>query len=373
VITVPFLDLALGHAEVAGELEAAAGRVLGSGQYIRGPEVEAFEREFADYCAVAGAVGVASGLDALLLALLASGVGEGDEVLVPAHTSIATWLAITHAGARPVPIEPDPDTMLIDPGRVESAIGPRTVAIMPVHLYGMPADMAALTRIASEHGLRLIEDASQAHGARLLGRRVGSLSDVAAFSLYPTKNLGAVGDAGIVVSDDIELLDTIRVLANYGEHRRLHSEVRGRNSRLDELQAALLRVKLTSLDRWNDARRARADQYLDELAGCAEIQLPAIAPGAFPVWHQFVVRVANRDRVRSELARHGVQTLVHYPVAPHRSGAYASDYPDPLPITEQLTTSVISLPIAPPLTEAQTARVGEALLKILTRCPSPVL
>ncbi|HWF72977.1 MAG TPA: DegT/DnrJ/EryC1/StrS family aminotransferase [Solirubrobacteraceae bacterium] len=359
---VPVNDLAAAHSDLADELEAAVRRVLRSGSYIRGPEVERFEHDFARYCGVAGAVGVASGLDALMLTLEGLGIGAGDEVLVSAHTSIATWLAITHAGARPVPVEPDPRTMLIDPARVESAIGPRTAAIIAVHLYGTPADMDALAAIAERHRLRVIEDASQAHGARLRGRPVGSLSVAGAFSLYPTKNLGAIGDAGIVVSGDPELLDRIRMLSNYGERERHRSELRGRNSRLDELQAALLSVKLEKLEAGNARRRSRAEQYLRELSGCPGVEVPRVPEYALGVWHQFVVRVAERDRVREVLARRGIDTLVHYPVPPHRSPAYASDYPDPLPITEELAGSVLSLPISPQLSEEACARVCEELL-----------
>ncbi len=359
---VPFLDLAAAHFELADELEQATQRVLRSGWYVRGPEVERFEGQFAEYCGVAGAVGVGNGLEALLITLRAMDIGRGDEVIVSAHTSIATWLAITHAGAKPVPVEPDPHTMMIDPARIEESIGPRTAALLPVHLYGMPADMDAVSTIARQHRLRLIEDASQAHGTRLGERRVGSLSDAAAFSLYPTKNLGAAGDAGIVVSDDAELLGRVRMLANYGERRRHHSELRGYNSRLDELQAALLGVKLKRLDDWNALRRARAEQYFHELKQCVGLKLPAMTGRALPVWHQFVIRVDGRDTIREDLTRLGVQTLVHYPIPPHRSAAYAPDYPEPLPITEQLAASVLSLPISPHLSEAACARVCEALM-----------
>jgi dTDP-3-amino-3,4,6-trideoxy-alpha-D-glucose transaminase len=297
----------------------------------------------------------------LELTLLALGIGAGDEVIVSAHTSIATWLAITHAGARPVPAEPDEPTMQIDPRAVADAIGPRTAAIIPVHLYGMPADIEALTALARAKGLALLEDASQAHGARLNGRSVGSFGDAAAFSLYPTKNLGAVGDAGVVVSNDAELLERVRMLANYGERRRHESELRGHNSRLDELQAAVLRVKLSRLDAWNEARRARAEQYLRALEISPGVIIPGVTEGALPVWHQFVVRVPAREAVREELARRGVETLVHYPIPPHRSPAYASDYPRALPITERLAASVLSLPISPQLDEDACEYVARAL------------
>ncbi len=364
---VPFLDLADLHTELIGELEEAMGAVLRSGWYVRGRELEAFEDEFAQYCGVPGAVGVANGLDALELALRALDIGPGDEVIVPAHTYIATWLAVTHVGARPVPVEPDPTTMQIDPARVSDAIGPRTAAILPVHLYGIPADVEELSALARRHGLALVEDASQAHGARLGGRAVGSFGNAAAFSLYPTKNLGAVGDAGIVVSADPHLLERVRMLGNYGERRRNEHELLGRNSRLDELQAALLRVKLRRLDSWNSSRRSRAELYMRGLETCPRTVLPGVTAGALPVWHQFVVRVSERDAVRQELAERGVETLVHYPVACHRAPAYAAQYPETLPIAEQLAASVLSLPISPRLSDEACGYVCDALTDVMTR------
>lgn len=362
-MTVTFLDLEPAHAGIQRELEDAARRVLRSGRYILGPELERFEAAFASYCGVTAAVGVGNGLEALQLALEASGIGPGDEVIVSAHTSIATWLAISHTGARPVPVEPDPRTMQIDPARVEASISPRSAAIVPVHLYGMPAEMDALTGIARSHRLAVIADASQAHGARLRGRSVGSLGDAVAFSLYPTKNLGALGDAGIVVSNDLGLIERVRMLRNYGERRRHLSELRGYNSRLDELQAALLLVKLSQLDSWNEKRRGLAERYLEQLEDTAVTALPGYTEGAQPVWHQFVVRVSDRDRVRQTLAALGVETLVHYPTAPHQTPAYASEGYGPLPITEQLVESVLSLPISPLMSDADCASVCEALAK----------
>ncbi len=359
---VAFLDLGAAHAELAVEFEAAFSRVLRSGQYLRGPEVELFEQEFAMYCGRRAGVGVGSGSQALQLTLEAIGIGRGDEVLVSAHTSIATWLAISHTGAEPVPIEPDQHTMVMDTARVEEAIGPRTAAILPVHLYGMPVDMDALAPIARKHGLALVEDASQAHGARLRGRPLGELSDAAAYSLYPTKNLGALGDAGIVVSDDPALVEKVRMLGNYGERQRYQSELRGHNSRLDEIQAALLRIKLARLEEWNERRRSRAEQYFELLAGLPGLVLPGVTDGALPVWHQFVVRVGGRDLLRDRLARRGIETLVHYPTPPHRSVAYASDYQDRLPLTEDFAASVLSLPISPQLSATDCARVCEAVI-----------
>jgi dTDP-4-amino-4,6-dideoxygalactose transaminase len=361
VTGVPFLDLAALHAELRDELQMAMERVLRSGWYLVGREVAAFEAEFASLCEVDGAVGVGNGLEALELTLLGLGIGGGDEVIVSAHTAIATWLAISHAGARPVPVEPHPATMQIDPAGVESAIGPRTAAIVPVHLYGMPAEMERLSAIARRRGLALVEDASQAHGSRIAGRPVGSWGEAGAFSLYPTKNLGALGDAGIVVSSDRSLLDRVRMLANYGERQRHDSEVRGYNSRLDELQAAALRVKLRWLERWNGLRRNRAETYLRELGQISQVVLPETTAGALPVWHQFVVRVAERDAVREKLASRGIECLVHYPTPPHRSRAYAADYLEPLPVTEHLAASVLSLPISPPLGDDACRRVCQAV------------
>jgi dTDP-3-amino-3,4,6-trideoxy-alpha-D-glucose transaminase len=361
VTAVRFLDLAALHSELSSELQEAMSRVVRSGSYIRGPEVEAFETEFACYCEMEGAVSVGNGLEALELALLALGIGAGDEVIVSAHTSIATWLAITHTGAKPVPVEPATGTMQIDPAGVVDAIGPHTAAVVPVHLYGMPARIDELAKIARRHRLALIEDASQAHGARLGGRPVGSYGDAAAFSLYPTKNLGAIGDGGIVVSADQNVLERVRMLGNYGERRRHESQLLGYNSRLDELQAAILRVKLRRLDAWNQARRDQAGRYIGALKDAPGVILPGTTPNALPVWHQFVVRVSQRDLVREHLQRLGVETLVHYPIPPHCSRAYAGHYPSPLPTTERLAASVLSLPISPRLQAEECTYVSEAL------------
>ena len=345
---VPFLDLAAAYSELAAELDAAALRVLGSGRYILGPEVDAFEREFAAYCGARHCVGVGSGLDALALILRGLGIGAGDEVIVPGNTYIATWLAVSHVGATPVPVEPLPATHQIDPALVGDRIGPRTRAIIAVHLYGIPADMEALRSAALSAGVALIEDAAQAHGARQHGRRCGSLADAAAFSFYPGKNLGAHGDGGAVTTDDDELADRIRVLRNYGSRVKYEHEVKGWNSRLDELQAALLRVRLRRLDEWNARRVATAEHYTRELARAApELDLPVVTAASDPVWHQYVVGCPDRTRVVDALAARGVETLIHYPVPPHRSGAYAGEAWPPLPLTERLAERVLSLPVGP--------------------------
>ena len=359
---VPFSDLGAGYAEVRIELDAAWQRVLASGRLVLGPEVDAFEAEFAEYCGAAHCVGVGNGLDALTLILRALGIGPGDEVIVPAYTYIATWLAVTHAGAIPVPIEPDSRTFNLDPARIESAITSRTRAIMPVHLYGQPADMEPIARLAARHGLALVEDAAQAHGARCRGRRVGTLGIAAGFSFYPTKNLGALGDAGAVVTDDAALAGRVRRLRNYGSIEKHRHELMGVNSRLDELQAALLRVKLRMLDAWNTRRQIAAQRYGTLLAG-AGVGLPAIPPWADAVWHLFVVRSTERDRLRRKLDDAGIETMIHYPTPPHLQPAYAKLglAEGSLPISEHLHREVLSLPMWPQISEAQQIRVAEVL------------
>ena len=359
---VPFLDLGAATAEIRVELDTALGRVLASGRYILGPEVEAFEREFASFAGTAYCVGVGNGLDAIELALRALDVGTGDEVIVPSNTYIATWLAVTRLGALVVPVEPDPETYNLDPGRVEAAITPRTRAIIAVHLYGQPADMDPLLEVARTRGLRVVEDAAQAHGARYQGRPVGSLGDAAAWSFYPTKNLGALGDGGAVTTNDTDVADRVRPLRNYGSRTRYANEIRGVNSRLDELQAAMLRVKLPLLNEWNQRRRRVAARYLDDLRGTA-LRLPFTPLGVDPVWHLFVVRSDARDRLQEHLAKRDVQTLIHYPIPPHRQAAYADlGYPvGAFPIAERIHRECLSLPIGPHLTEGQVGDVIDAV------------
>jgi len=343
---LPFLDLASLHAGLEDELTAAFHRVLRSGRYILSEEVEAFEEEFASYCGARYCVGVGSGLDALHLILRACGIGPGDEVIVPANTFIATWLAVSHAGAIPVPVEPDPRTYNIDPARIPGAITGRTKAIIAVHLFGQPADMDPIVEIARLHRLVVIEDAAQAHGAKYKGRRAGSLGDAAAFSFYPAKNLGALGDGGAVVTDDAALADRVRILRNYGSREKYVHEVKGFNSRLDPLQAALLRVKLKYLDLWNARRGAVAAAYTRGLAPLSPpLILPAVHPDAEPVWHQYVIRCAERDSLRTHLARCGIETLVHYPIPPHCQQAYRDRRGARLPAAEDLAATSLSLPI----------------------------
>ncbi|MCC6303309.1 MAG: DegT/DnrJ/EryC1/StrS family aminotransferase [Gammaproteobacteria bacterium] len=359
---IPFLDLKAAHAELRDELRSAFERVLDSGRYILGGEVERFEEEFAEYCAARYCVGVGNGLDALHLILRAYGIGAGDEVIVPSNTYIATWLAVSHAGATPVAVEPDERTYNLDPRRVEAAITERTKAVIAVHLYGQPADMDAIRAIAARHRVKVIEDAAQAHGARYKGRRTGSLADAAGFSFYPGKNLGALGDGGAVTTSDADLAERVRMLRNYGSRVTYHHEAAGFNSRLDELQAAFLRVKLSRLEDWSERRRHLAAAYLDELDGTG-LGLPFVPQWASPVWHLFVVRTGARESLRSRLAARGIGTLVHYPVPPHLQPAYAhlNMGPGTLPVSEALHREVMSLPLAAHVDMAALRRVTLAV------------
>ena len=348
------------------ELDAAAARVLRSGWYILGEEVDAFEREFAAYCGVKHCIGVANGLDALHLILRGYGIGEGDEVIVPSNTYIATWLAVTQAGATPVPVEPDSGTFNIDPARIELAITERTKAILPVHLFGQPADMDAIMRVADEYQLKVVEDAAQAHGATYKGKMAGALADAAGFSFYPGKNLGAFGDAGAVATDDDELAEQIKVLRNYGSRVKYENEIKGFNSRLDPLQAAFLRVKLAHLDEWNERRNAVARIYLEEFEGVGRLSLPTILYSVDPSWHLFVIKVDERERFQEKLNARGVETLIHYPIPPHLSRAYrGKEIPDHgLPIAEALAMSVLSLPMGPHLSAEQQSKVINTILDV---------
>jgi dTDP-4-amino-4,6-dideoxygalactose transaminase len=359
---VPFLDLRAGYLELRAELDAAVSRVLSSGRYLLGPELEAFEAEFAAYTETRHCVGVANGLEGLVLALEALGVGAGNEVIVPANTYIATWLAVSAVGATPVPVEPVRGTWNVDAKAIEAAVTSRTRAVMPVHLYGQPADLDPVLAIAAKHGLAVVEDAAQAHGALYRGRRIGGHGTIAAWSYYPGKNLGCFGDGGAVTTNDPALAERVRVLRNYGSRVKYMNEVKGHNSRLDELQAAVLRVKLRALDAWNSRRVAQADRYLAELASVPGVGLPKVIAGASPVWHLFVVDVPDRDRVQAAMKERGIETLIHYPVPPHRSDAYARDRAwGTFPITEAAAATHLSLPIGPHLSAEEQGRVVEAL------------
>lgn len=364
-MNIPFLEILPTYQELQPEFDATYHRVMKSGWYLMGPELEALEQEFAAYCEVKECVMVGNGLDALHLILRAYGIGIGDEVIVPSHTFIATWLAVTYSGATPIPVEPDPGTYNLDPRRISAAITPRTRAIMPVHLYGQPADMDSINEIARQYGLKVVEDAAQAHGARYRGRRCGGLGDAAGFSFYPGKNLGAFTDAGAVTTNDNELAMRIRKLRNYGSAVKYQHELKGFNSRLDELQAAFLRIKLRRLDEWNTRRKKIAELYLSGLAARnSELIVPFVPDWADPVWHLFVIRHPQREVLQKKLAQAGIGTLIHYPVPPHLSGAYrdpqsAICYP-PLPLAETLASQVLSLPIGPHLSEGQAETVVKA-------------
>jgi dTDP-4-amino-4,6-dideoxygalactose transaminase len=349
--SIPFLDMKAQYLEVKDEFDQSYQRVMDSGWYILSEEVEAFEHEFASYLGSKHCIGVGNGLEALQLILMGYGIGYGDEVIVPANTFIASWLAISYAGATPVPVEPNPTTYNIDIQQIEQRITPHTKAIMPVHLYGQPLQIGEILKIARKHNLRVIEDAAQAHGGRYNGVKAGTLGDAAGFSFYPAKNLGAFGDAGAIVTDDDALADKVRVLRNYGSRKKYHNEVRGHNSRLDPLQAAFLRVKLKYLDKWNQHRTQISNHYLEELRSLPDLSLPHVPLGVIPVWHVFVVAHPERDRLQEFLKEKGIGTLIHYPVPPHLSDAYqdlgysAGDFP----ITEKMADTILSIPMGPHL------------------------
>lgn len=355
---IPFLDVGAAYRELKPAIDNAIARVLESGWYILGPEVEAFESEYANYCEAEYAIGVANGLDALHLALLAMGVGPGDEVIVPSNTYIATWLAVSQCGATPVPVEPVEATYNIDPARIEKAITPRTKVILPVHLYGQPADLDPILEIARKYDLRVLEDGAQAHGARYKGRRIGAHGDAVAWSFYPGKNLGAMGDGGAVTTSDAQLADRIRVLRNYGSRVKYVNEVRGFNSRLDPLQAAILRVKLDHLDDWNARRSKIAACYQQELAKC-ELTLPFVPDWAEPVWHLYVVQHPQREDFIKRMSDSGIGTLIHYPIPPHLQLAYAEAtyHKGQFPLAEKNANRCLSLPLGPQLTKRDIAHV----------------
>ena len=360
---IPILDLKPAVEELRGELDAAYRRVMDSGWFLLGRELEAFELEYAASVGAKHCIGVANGLEAMQLVLMALGVGAGDEVIVPSNGYIATWLAVTHVGARPVPCEPDPRTCNLDPSRLEAAITARTRVILPIHLYGQTADMAAINEIAARHGLFVLEDAAQSHGATCHGRAAGALGGAAGVSFYPSKNLGALADAGAVTTNDAKLADKLRHLRNYGSVVRYQNEYLGLNSRLDELQAAFLRVKLPRLADWNRRRTALAARYLERLRGIDDVTTPFVPAWAAPVWHLYVIRTAKRDALQQHLADRGIGSQVHYPTPPHLSPAYSAcgwkrgDFP----VAERLANEVLSLPIGPHHTIEQVDVVCDAI------------
>lgn len=365
---IPFLDLKLINLRQQAEISEALQRVLASGWWILGQETEAFEKEFAQFCGAAHCIGVGNGLEAMHLTLRAWGIGPGDEVLVPSNTYIATWLAVSQTGARPIPVEPDPKTYNIDPNRIEDAITVRTKAIIPVHLYGQTAAMESILEIADRRGLKVLEDAAQAHGAYCGERRVGSLGDAAAFSFYPGKNLGALGDAGAITTSDQALAQRLRVLRNYGSQQKYHNEVRGYNSRLDELQSAFLRAKLPLLDEDNAHRARLAAVYIERLKDCSGLVLPSATLDSSHVWHIFAIRHNARDLLQKKLTKAGIGTMIHYPVPPHMQPAYADIGmgKGSLPISEQIHREILSLPMGPTLCEVDVIEVCDTLKQAIS-------
>lgn len=362
LVRVPFLDLRSAYTEIQTSAEEAVARVLASGQYIHGHEVEAFEEAYTAYTGARYCIGVGNGLDALHLTLRAWDIGPGDEVIVPSNTYIATWLAVTHSGAVPVPVEPDPLTHNINPELLSRAVTTRTRAVVAVHLYGQPADLTPICAFAKSHGLKVLHDGAQAHGARYDTKPLSAFGDAIAWSFYPGKNLGAFGDAGAVTTDNQELAERLRRLRNYGSSIKYENEEVGFNSRLDPLQAALLRIKLTHLDRWIQKRQSIANRYLSALSA-TPLQIPYVPAWADPAWHLFVVCSPDRDRLQERLRIAGVETLIHYPIPPHRQQAYRALFANSrFPIAEQLSQQVLSIPLYPQLSEDQIDHVLTSLI-----------
>jgi dTDP-4-amino-4,6-dideoxygalactose transaminase len=359
---VPFLDLSTVHIPMIESLTSDFRSLVESGEFINGRPVAEFERAFADFCGALHCVGVASGLDALRLALQALGLGPGDEVIVPALTFIATFEAVSQVGCTPVPVDVSNDDLCIDPAAAVAAVGPRTRALMPVHLYGRLAPMTALAETAAAHDLHLVEDACQAHGATRGGIRAGQLGHAAAFSFYPGKNLGAMGDAGALITDDSDLADTVRALREHGQHRKYEHDLVGWTARLDTIQAAVLLRKLELLEGWNAQRCEIADAYADALAGVGDLVLPDTSDRG-QVWHLFVIRTADPQRLAAHLAELGIRTGRHYPEPPPLSRAYESlgYQPGAFPVAEQSAREVLSLPLFPGMTVEQVERVVEAI------------
>lgn len=365
---IPFLDMKAAYAELKPELDAAYHRVMESGWFVLGREVEAFEAQYAAFCGTRHCVGLGNGLEALELVLRAWDIGAGDEVIVPSNTYIATWLAVTAVGAKVVPVEPTPVGPNIDPDRIAAAITSRTRAIMPVHLYGEPADMDAIMALAGQRGIKVVEDVAQAQGARVRGRRTGALGHAGAHSFFPTKNIGAFGDGGAVTTDDVRLADRLRVLRNYGSRVKYVNVERGYNSRLDELQAAFLQVKLRVLDDWNERRRRVAARYDDRLSGIPGLGLPRAPQWAEPVWHLYVVQTGRRAELMKALEKVGIGSLIHYPIPPHLQKAYA-DLALPkgaFPLAEKLADTVLSLPMGPHVPESAVDEIAAAVRDALS-------
>lgn len=377
ILRVPFYNIGDSYIQIKPEIDAAVTSVLAKGWYILGKEVSAFEEEYAAYLGVKNCIGVSNGLDALFLVLKAWGIGEGDEVIVPSNTYIATWLAVSYSGAKPIPVEPDIRTFNIDTALVEQAITPRTKAIIPVHLYGMPADMKQIMCIAEKYGLKVLEDAAQAQGAENDGMKCGCLGHAAAFSFYPGKNLGAFGDAGAITTNDAELAEIVRCLANYGSKRKYYNSMKGYNCRLDEIQAAVLRVKLRYLDAWNKARHQVASAYnqidnpdtllpYHQLASSTQDEeiyytLPYSESQVKPCWHQYVIQSDRRDSLMKNLSQKGIQTMIHYPVPPHKQKAYQEMNDEHYLWAEQIAKNCVSLPMNPYLSKDEIEQVRSAV------------
>ena len=363
ISSIPFLSFQPQHVTVREEIMAAMGRVYDSYWYVLGEEVKQFEQKYSAFNQVAHTIGVANGLDALVLSLRVLGIGPGDEVIVPSNTYIATWLAVTQVGATPVPVEPDPATSNLDPTLVVAALTARTRAIMPVHLYGQACRMTEIMALATQHNLYVVEDNAQAQGAAFDGSLTGSIGHVNGTSFYPGKNLGALGDAGAVTTNDADLARKIQVLRNYGSQQKYYNEVVGYNSRLDEMQAAVLAVKLQYLPEWTCQRQQVAAWYDQHLAGIADLRLPAVAEGATHVYHLYVVHTSQRAALQQHLTTQGIGSLIHYPVPPHLQQAYRSlgFAPGSFPIAEELANTCLSLPMWPGMTEAQVATVADVI------------
>jgi len=361
---IPFLDLKKLNSQYRDELIEVCTRVIDSGWYILGKEVEQFEKEFADYCGVKHCIGVANGLDALILILRAykelGFISDGDEVIVPANTYIASILAISQNNLTPVLVEPDLNTYLLDSNKIEEKITPKTKAILPVHLYGQTCEMDKINEIAKKYNLKVIEDSAQSHGAYFNERRSGNLGDASGFSFYPGKNLGALGDAGAVTTNDDDLANAIRAIRNYGSHKKYENIYKGVNSRLDEMQAALLRVKLKYLNNEIENRRKIANYYLNNIKN-DKIILPTVRKEDNHVWHLFVIRAENRDKLQQYLTDNGIQTLIHYPIAPHKQNAYKEWNDRNYPITEKIHKEVLSLPMSGVQTMEETQKVVEVV------------
>lgn len=376
-IRVPFYNIGDSYHQIKPEIDNIISKVLEEGWYILGKEVTSFEEEYAKYLEVKHCVGVSNGLDALFLVLKAWGIGEGDEVVVPSNTYIATWLAVSYSGAKPVPVEPDIGTLNIDPSLIEKVITQRTKAIIPVHLYGMPADMKPIKELADKYGIKVLEDAAQAQGAEYNGKKCGSIGHAAAFSFYPGKNLGAFGDAGAVTTNDDALAEKVRCLANYGSKKKYYNEMKGYNCRLDEIQAAVLRVKLRYLDEWNKKRHKVALIYnqianpnivlpyhqLESSTQDEEIcfTLPHSGSQAKPCWHQYVILNDRRDNLIEYLSMNGIQTMIHYPIPPHKQRAYSKMNQESYPLAEKIAKDCISLPMNPYLQEDELGYINETL------------